>query len=203
MADWTHSSGTILRPVRSPLGSPQIRYFQESTCVATAVIKRGDVVAFDTVVTTGTRRIVRAPSSGGAATNVLQCGVTSILGVAMEDSTSDGSTTGLGLDWAKTNGVRKIAVAIADGHTEFQGFLSTQGADLHTCQSSMVGTNKAVVYDRVHHAFFIHSSNSTVADQSVTITEVPEDYVGDTNGPVYFRFLSSNVSPAVRIGPSA
>lgn len=202
MADIAGSSNNIIRPYRSPLGSPQIRFFQESTCAATAVIRPGDIVSFDTVVTTGTKRIVRAPSSGGAATNCLQLGVTSIVGVALEGSTSDGSTTGLGADGAKTNGVRKIGVAIADGHTEFTGYLSSQGAQALPVGSSLVGTNKAVVYDRVHHAFFIHSTNSTTADQAVTITDVDEANIGDTGGQVIFRFLSSNVSPAVRIGPS-
>ena len=40
--------------------APEIRYFQESTAVSTAVIKLGDIVSFDTVVSSASFRIRRA-----------------------------------------------------------------------------------------------------------------------------------------------
>ena len=204
MADWTHSSGTVIRPYRSPLGAPQIRFFQESTCIATAAIKIGDIVSFDTVVTTGTKRIVRTPSSGGNSTNLMQVGGgRSLVGVAVEASTSDGSTTGLAADGAKSNsGIRQIGVAIADGHTEFLGYLSSLGASAHVAESSFIGLTKAVIHDRTLGRWFIDSTNSTAALVGVVITDVPPDNVGDTNGPMVFKFLSTNVSGAVAIAPS-
>lgn len=202
MAKWAHSSGTIIRPYRSPLGAPQIRQFQESTCAATAVIKIGDLVSFDTVVTTGTRRIVRTPSSGGTSTNLMQVGGgRSFVGVAVEASTSDGSTTGLGANGAKSGGVRMLSVAIADGHTEFLGYMSTAGSSAVT-ESSLIGLNKCLLHDRALGRWFVDSTNSTVALVAIAITDVPPDNVGDTNGPVVFRFLSTNVSGAVAIAPS-
>lgn len=201
MADGAYSSNTIIRPYRSALGAIQVRHFQESTCIATAVIKAGDIVSFDTVVTTGTLRIVRAPSSGGNGTNLLQVGVTSIVGVALENSTSDGSTTGLLANGAKGNSqIRQIAVAVADGFTEFLGYISTAGANGGVATSSLVGTNKAVIHNRTLGRWFVDSTNSTAALVGVTITDIPDWGDGDTNGPVVFKFLSSNVSPAVRIG---
>jgi hypothetical protein len=44
----------------------------------------------------------------------------------------------------------------------------------------------------------VDSTNSTAALVTITITGIPEGTVGSTNGPVYFKFLSSNVSEAVR-----
>ena len=204
MADWTHSSGTIIRPYRSPLGAPQMRYFQESTCIATAVIKAGDIVSFDTVVTTGTRRIVRTPSSGGDSTNLMQVGGgRSLIGVALENSTSDGSVTGLSSNGSKLNSnIRQIAVAIADGHTEFLGYLSSLGVGPHVADSSLAGLTKAVIHDRTLGRWFIDSTNSTATFAAVVITDVPADNIGDSNGPVVFKFLSTNVSGAVAFSPS-
>jgi len=200
MAQVDGSTSSIFRPVRAPSGSPAIRYFQESTAIATAVIRRGDVVSFNTVVTTGAR-IVRAPSSGGTGTNLLQVGVTSLLGVALQDSTSDGSTTGLLASTAAGNrGIRQIAVAIADGLTEFAGTISSVGATPLNVTSSLVGNLYAIQHNRTLGRWFIDSTNTTVALFACVVTDVPTESLGDTGGIVYFKFLSSNVSPAVRIG---
>jgi len=197
MADWANSSNSRMRPYRHPSGSPPIRYFEESTCAATAVIRRGDIVAFDTVVASASHRIVRAPSSGGTGTNLLQVGVTSILGIAATDSTSDGSTTGLAANGARAAEGRRIGVFIADPTMEFLGFLSSGGAGPAVAASSLIGLTKAVIYDRTQHQFFIDSTNSTAALVAVKITDVPSESINDTNGPVIFKFLSSNVATAV------
>ena len=126
-----------------------------------------------------------------------------MVGVAVEASTSDGSTTGLAADGAKSNsGIRQIGVAIADGHTEFLGYLSSLGASAHVAESSFIGLTKAVIHDRTLGRWFIDSTNSTAALVGVVITDVPPDNVGDTNGPMVFKFLSTNVSGAVAIAPS-
>jgi len=198
MAEWTNTTNSYFRPYRHPLGSPPIRYFEESTCAATAILQYGDVVAFDTVAATAGHRILRAPSSGGTGTNLLQVGVTSLLGVCGENSTSDGSTSGL------TNGTvvgpqrvnRKLGVWLADPNTEFIGFMSTAGGN-NLAASTLIGLQKAVIYDRTLHRFLIDSTNSTAALFAVKITDIPSESINDTNGPVIFKFLSSNVATVV------
>ena len=195
MADWTNTTNSYFRPYRHGLGSPPIRYFEESTCAATAVIRYGDVVSFDTVAATASHRILRAPSSGGNGTNLLQVGIGSLIGVAAENSTSDGSTTGLvnGTLVGPVRPNRKLGVWVADPGTEFLGFMSTAGGN-NVAASSLVGLNKAVIYDRTLNRHLIDSTNSTAALAAVKITGIPSESINDTNGPVIFKFLSSNVA---------
>lgn len=187
MAEWTIGAGSNPAHGRSAAGAstPRIRYFQESTAVSTAVIKCGDVIAFDTKVSSASFRICRAPAAGGNGSNLLL--TNALVGVAVEGSTSDGSTTGL----ANVN-ARKIGVAIADADTEFIGYLSAGTGD-----STLIGTQKAVRYDSTNHVYMVDSTNSTAALAFVTITDLVNGTEGDTNAPVYFKFLSSNVSPVV------
>lgn len=201
MADWTINSGSNPRHYRSRggAGTPVLRYFQESTCASTAVIKLGDIVSNDTVVTTGGFRIVRAPfnggTTGGAGFEPNLLNTTNVLGIAAEPSTSDGSTAGLTQGNLNQAGNRMIGVFIAEPNTEYLGYLiGTNNAS----GSSLIGALKAVRYDSTNHIYGIDSTNSTAALASVVITDVPLETVGDTNGPVIFKFLSTGVSPAVR-----
>ena len=165
-------------------------YAQESTCISTAVIHRGHVVTSDTVVSTSGLRLVRAPSSGGTGANLMQVAITSLMGVAAEGSTSDGSTTGLG---AVSGDSRKIGFYPAGPNVEFKGWCKGANA----VGSTMIGTNKAIILDSTLNTFFIDSSNSTAALAAAVITGIPSETDGDTNGPCYFRFLSSNLSMAI------
>jgi hypothetical protein len=183
MADWTHSTASGFRPYRSPWGSPVIRSFQASTCVSTATIRAGEVVTLNTVVSTGGARIVLAPSSGGAGKTEMQVGITSLIGVALESDASDGSTTGLSNEES-----RRISVALADPAVEFIGYLRGSGP----CASSLIGQNKAIFFDSTNRIHLVDSTNSTAADAAVKITDIPSYALGDTNGPVVFKFLSSN-----------
>lgn len=197
MAQWGGTTNTIIRPYRHPSGSFPIRYYEESTCAATAVIKRGDIVCFNTVVTTALR-ILRAPSSGGDGTNLLQVGIGSLVGVAADNSTSDGSTTGLAGGGLNPGQGRKIGVWLADKDSEFIGFPSTAGAGPVVVTSTVVGVSCPVIYNRPLNRFFLDSTNvSTAALFAVKITDVPSESLGDTNGPVIFKFLSSNVASVV------
>ncbi len=198
MAHWTSSSNSIIRPYRHPSGSIPVREFTESTCASTAVIRLGDVVSFDTVVASAGFRIVRAPSSGGGGTNLLQVGVTSLLGIAAQDSTSDGSTTGLisATQVGPQAANRRISVYLADPQTEFIGFMSSATQD-NIAVPTLIGTQKALTYDRTYHRFLIDSTNSTAALAAIKITDIPSESVNDTNGPVIFKFLSSNVATVV------
>ena len=199
--DWTIGTGSNPGHFRSRAGAgtPAIRYFQESTAASTAVIKLGDIVSNDTVVSTGGFRIVRAPFNGGTTSggtpvaNLLN--TTNVLGVAVEASTSDGSTAGLTAGGLNQAGARMIGVAIAEPDAEFRGYLI--GTD-NTAQSSLIGLMRAVRYDSTNHIYAIDSTNSTAALASIVITDVEQQVVGDTNGPVIFKFLSTGCSPAVR-----
>jgi hypothetical protein len=188
MADFTVNSGSNPGHFLSGANSPRLQYFQESTAVSTAVIKAGDIVSNDTV-TAGKFRIVRAPAGGGNGANILA--TTNVLGVAMEASTSDGSTSGL--DDAGSN--RRIGVAVAEPNAEFVGYLIGSN---NVTGSSLIGTNKAVRYDSTNHIYAIDSTNSTSALLGVQITGIPNGTDGSTNGPVVFRFLSTWTSPIVR-----
>ena len=195
MADWAGTSNSLIRPYRHPSGSPPIRYYEEDTCAATAIIRRGDVVSFDTVVASASHRLLRAPSSGGDGTNLLQVGVTSLLGVAAQGSTGDGSTTGLQSSvGTRANEGKRIGVYLADPQTEFLGYLSSAGAGPAIASRNLIGLRRPLIYNRTEHNFFIDSTNSTAALAAVVITDIPSESVGDTNGPVIFRFMSSNVA---------
>ena len=131
---------------------------------------------------------MRAPFNGGNGSNLLN--TTNVIGVAVEASTSDGSTTGL----ADPN-VRRLGVMVAEAGCAYLGYLI--GTD-NVSASSLIGLNRAVRFDTTNKIYGIDSTNSTAALASVTITNIPNGTVGDTNGPVVFRFLSTGVSAAVR-----
>lgn len=193
MADWTINSGSNPQHYRSRggAGCPSIRYFQEATCASSAVIKAGDVVQNDTVVSTGGFRIVRAVCGGGTPAVVLN--TTNVVGLAIENSTSDGSTTGFTNAQGDRVGYRMIGVLCAESDVEFRGYL-----DAGPSFSSMIGTQHNLRYDSTNHVYLVESTNSTASLASVTITDVPLETVGDTNGPVIFKFLPANTSPAVK-----
>ena len=197
MADWTIGTGSNPYHGRTRFGAatPAIQYFQESSAASTAVIKLGDIVSRDTTVSTGGFRIRRSYAGGGNGANLLAIGQT-IVGIAVEASTSDGNSTGLVDPSSSAPGTplnRLIGVAVAEPGCEFVGYLSG-GASA----SSNNGEDFAVRYDSTNHVFMVDSTNSTVALVTVTQTGIVEGTIGDTNGPVYFKFLSSNVYAGVK-----
>jgi hypothetical protein len=189
MADWTASSNSVVRPYRSPFGSPNIRYFEVSTSVSTSQIKTGDIVQFDTTVSSATHRVKRALRNGGGDANLLNSSVAVVLGVAMGKDESDGSTLGLGVN-------RKIGVALFDGFTEFLGYVRGTGP----VTSTMIGTNRAMIFDSTLNIWQVDSTNSTAANQTVVITDVPDAYIGDTGAPVAFRMSVSSMVSLVAKG---
>lgn len=210
MANWTNSSGTVFRPYRSPWGSPQIRQYQESTGVAGRALNVGDIVRSNTVVTTGGFRVFRDPSTGGNGANQVHIGGAMMLGVCVDAASTNSANGALGfVDDSSTPGQawqRTVSVALADGVTEFLGYFKSGGAGATPiAASSLIGLNRAVCFDSTLARYFIDSTNSTVADAIVQITDIPDFARGDSGGvPVVFKFLSSNVHPSVRIGgPSA
>lgn len=184
MAQWTLTAAHYPRPYRSHKGAPPIRSVQCSTCASTATIQVGMIVSENTVVSTGGYRIVRAPSSGGNGGNLLQVGITSLLGIAGETDTSAGTTSGL------SNASNRQIPVYLGGETEFLFWTKGAGA----IDSSCIGLQKAVIFDSTLQTYFVDSTNSTAALAAVTITDVPDYSLGSTNGPVVVKFLSSNLS---------
>ena len=200
MANWVLNtdSGPYHGRSRKGASAPAVLYFQESTCLSSATIKRGDVVSQDTTVSTGGFRVRRAYHAGGQETNLLAI-AQHIVGIATETSTSDGSNTGLVELSSNPNQIvtKKIGVFPADPETEFVGYLISTAATAPVTGSSLIGVTRAMRYDSTNHIFTVDNVNSTTALHTVTITGIPDGTEGDTNGPVYFKFLSSNVSEAV------
>ena len=207
MAQWTNSSGHWLRPYMSPFGSPQIKYYQESTAAASsACIRVGDVVRRSTITSTGGFRIVRDHSTAGNGANLVHIGGAEIIGVAVTASTSDGSTRGLVDDSSRVIsglGPRTIGVAVADGLTEYLGHFY-QGDTAALAASSRAGSVRPLQYDSSRNTYFVASTNSTAALANVRIVGFPTDVLGDSGGvPCLFKFLSTQVHPSVNIGNQA
>lgn len=195
MANWTINADSNPQHGRTRKGAsvPVIQYFQESTCASTLVIKLGDVCSQDTTVSTGGFRIRQSYRAGGTGSNLLAIGQ-HIVGVAVEASTGTGALTGGSSEGVGLYPKPLIGVVAAEPDTEFIGYLTGAAA---VSGSSLIGQSKAVQYDATNHVFLIDSTNSTAALVTATITGIPDGTAGDTNGPVYFKFLSSNVSEAV------
>jgi hypothetical protein len=195
MADYTINTGSNPEHGRTRRGNagPTLAYFPESTAASSAVIKVGDIVSQDTSVSTGGFRIRRAYHGGGNGANLLAIGQ-HIVGVAIEASTGDGTLSGGSSEGVGLVQKPMIGVAAADPETEFLGYLIGSN---NVSASSLIGAQRAVRYDSTNHIFGVDSTNSTAALATVTITGVPQGTEGSTNGPVYFKFLSSNVSEAV------
>lgn len=195
MADYTINAYSNPEHGRSRRGAatPVLAYFPESTAASTAVIKLGDIISQDTSVSTGGFRVRRAYHGGGNGANLLATGQR-IVGIAVEASTGDGTLSGGSSEGVGLVQKPMIGVAAADPETEFVGYLIGNSA---VSASSLIGQQKAVRYDSTNHIFGVDSTNSTAALATVTITGVPQGTEGSTNGPVYFKFLSSNVSEAV------
>ena len=190
-----------------------MRQFQESTGVAGRAVFPGDLVRSNTVITTGGFRVYRDPSTGGGGANLAHIGGAQLIGICVDASglSADGSTnsaagaTGFVDDSSQTGGVpwqRTVNVAVADGITEFLGYFKSGGAGATpVAASSLIGLNRAVVYDSTLSRYFIDSTNSTVADAFVKIVDIPDYARGDSGGvPVVFKFLSSNIHVALSVG---
>ena len=189
MADWTASSNSCVRPYRSPFGSPNIKYFEASTAASTNKIVVGDLVQFDTSVSSASHRVAKASSTGGNGVNLLGINGNALLGVAMTKDESDGSTTGLGP-------TRKIGVALFDGLTEFLAYTRWAGP----VTSTMIGQQRSLIHDSTLRIWQVDSTNSTAALQTVIITDVPEAYIGDTGAPVAFKIALSTLVSLVAKG---
>lgn len=187
MADWTASKDSFVRPYRSPHGAPYIRYFEASTCASTATaIRCGDLVQFDTAVSSASHRVVVAQSTGGGGGNLLGINGSMLLGVAVTNDESDGSTKGAGVG-------RKVGVALFDGETEFLAYTRQAGP----VTSTMIGQTRSIIHDSTLRIWQVDSTNSTAALQTALIVDVPDEFIGDTGAPVIFKISVSTLVNAV------
>lgn len=176
MAEYTLSSRTGITPYRVGTGTHRIVTPDASTTAnAGQLIKVGQVVQFDGGASSAAHRIVQASTGGSPLLS------TSIVGVAAQADTSDGSTTNLG------DGKRQISVWAAGGEFKFQ-------TNISNIQSTVVNTGLALKWDSTLGCHYL-VANSSAADQAVWVTEVLSP--GDTNGFVAGRFFSTRVAPAI------
>ena len=180
MASITHSTRTKVTPYRVRGGTFDLRAFQPSTAVSSAIIAYGDVVQLDENAATANYR-VRKSSTMANVPNVLS---TLFLGIAME---ADGSTVS-----NTSPGDINVVVCIANKDTEFKFPTKLAGAS-HL--SSLVGSRRAVGYDSTLSMFYADVGNSTAGDAILIITDVID--AGTTNGYVAAKFISTNVARLV------
>ena len=177
MADWTASKGSFVRPFLSGAKTSYVKYYEASTVASTATgIREGDLVQFDVTVATASHRIIVASSTGGGGANLLGITGPALVGVAVTKDDSDGSTLGLGPS-------RKIGVVPFDGETEFLAYVRGTGP----VASTMIGQTRSLIHDTTNRIWQIDSTNSTAALQTVIITHVPDESIGDTGAPVAFK----------------
>ena len=166
MANITPSSGSIVKPFRSPWGAFPQRAFGVSTGISSAVIYRGAQVTLDKGSTN--QYYVKRSTATGAP---------DIVGYAAQEtpSTSPAGTI--------------INVHEANPNVEFSAITKNGLID-----STSVGEYKAIVYDSTLNIHYIDLGNSSVGDARVIVTQLI-DSPGDSGGRVAFRHVT-NVAPA-------
>lgn len=169
MADFTLSSGSILRPFRSPWGAFPMRGFALSSGISSNAIVAGRIVALDANTDSNAAQILPSSQTAGVVMS------TGIVGVSAESCNLPGSTNTKGY---------VASVWEANPMVEFRAH--TQGA---TLGSSQVGKTKAIVWDSTLGIHKVDLSNSTIVNVRVRVTQLI-DAEGDSGGAVAFRFLT-------------
>jgi hypothetical protein len=67
-------------------------------------------------------------------------------------------------------------------------------------QYALICVRPAVGTKAGHGVWFLDNTNSTAADQSFVVTDVPSHQIGTTGGYVVGKFLSTMVHRSVRVG---
>ena len=163
MADYALSSGSFIRPFRSPWGAFPSRDIRP---ISTATINLGQLVGLNYTGSTSAGQII--PILAATANHF------NLVGVAASSFTFASSAT------LPAN----MTVWDANPNCEFQA--RTQGGLL---ASSNVGLRRKMMYDSTLTIHYIDLSASTATDWRVVITGLI-DAEGDSGGWVSFRFLS-------------
>ena len=185
LADKTNSTATTPRPYRSA-SSPQLLWLQESTTLSSAIIRYGDVVQMDVNVGTANHRVVKASTMANVP-NVIS---TALLGIAVSVPDSPASTATATAPGSTEQG-RLIGILPASRRNEFLFPTKSSGV-----LSSVFGTRRALGYDSTLSMFYVDIGNSTAADATVMITDIPEPGT-DANNPCVVRFISTNTHRVV------
>ncbi len=174
MTDFALSSGSIMRPYRSPWGAFPTRGMAISTGISTLVIRVGTVVGLDVNSTAYQNCIVPSSISSGTLLS------TAIVGVAAENPASAaGSTNGQG---------QVIPVWEANPNVEFK--IATIGGLLN---STMVGQLRDLQWDStlMIQVVTCGASRLTTAMPRVIVTGLL-DASGDSGGYITVRFIPND-----------
>lgn len=178
MTDFTLSSGSICRPLRSPWGAFPVRALRtESTMAAAIQIGRPVVLLADASSNTDCIK-------GVAANTPNYFYIAGIAAEAVSSGTSSGTLS------------PKVSVWEANPAVEFKAV--TKGG---TLGSSLVGSRRSLVFDSTLNIAWVDVTGSTAADWRVIVTDLI-DSVGDSGGYVAFRFVQSlagNVASSVAL----
>lgn len=117
---------------------------------------------------------------GGYITEIAGNTPSQIAGVAMEDAHNDTSS-----------GTHNILISTADAHNVFVGSVTTNGSDVVTAVTDVGGTF-GIYRDTTNSKVYIDKNVTAGASVRTVVIEHYKnpDVVGDTNGRVYFRFIS-------------
>lgn len=170
MTDFTLSSGSILRPYRSPWGAFPTKGYQLSSGISSNAIILGRIVGLDVNTDTNAGQILPSSQTAGVVVS------TAIVGVAAESPSLGGSSTN----------TRGTVISVWDANPMVEYRAHTQGA---TLASSAVGKLKAIVWDSTLGIHKVDLSNSTAIVVRCVVTGLI-DAEGDSGGAVSFRFIT-------------
>lgn len=174
MAEITLSSGSYVRPFRTPWGAFHTRTYPLSTGVSSAAIQLGRQVTLD-ASTNGHR--VKASTANNAPL------IVGYAGEAMNGSTAATDTP--------------LVVWEANPMQEFVAY--TKGAAL---TDTHVGSARTLQFDSTLNVHWVDLGASTAADNRVLITQFV-DAIGDTGGRVVFRHLTNLTAPSTQVSSLA
>lgn len=170
MADFTLSSHSICRPVRSPWGAFPTRTFPTASTLANA-IRLGQPVSLLAPDDTST--------NAGAVLGATLPLSFNLVGVAAQACSSGASSAVSG---------PSISVWEANPAVEFKA-VTKNG----TIGSSLIGKRRSLLFDSTLNIAWIDVTASTATDWRVVVTGLV-DGEGDSGGYVSFRFLTATGS---------
>lgn len=163
--DWTLSSGSYVKPYRSPWGAFPIRSMPVSSGVSSLVIRVGDRVGLDVRTATNYHRIKQSTALS-----------TVIVGFAAEEASTNPD---------KSTGAPSYNIPVYEAHPSVEFKAVTK---LATLTSSLVGARKALVRDSTLNIWYVDITEDTETKKQIVVTELV-DGVGDSGGYVAFRHI--------------
>lgn len=165
MADIAPSSGSYVKPYRSPWGAFPIRTMAVSSGVSSLVIRVGDRVGLDVRTDTNYHRIKQSTALS-----------TVVVGFAAEEASTNPD---------KSTGAPVYTIPVWEAHPAVEFQCITKGG---TLASSLVGARKSIKRDSTLNIWYIDIADDTEVNKNVVVTELI-DAVGDSGGLVAFRHI--------------